>query len=184
MSRPTPVAFLLTLAAAAAGCAGTSTPERARGARHGLQRPLALAQAPDDAPAKPRWFVDAERSLVGTWANTAARTDAIPKIEIVVEGGVLKIQPWGRTHPHDTPFGPPDPLLVLSRYSDRQPAPEGKAFAFATHKADFAMKFFTLTLRDRELDLEEVTVFTDNSGRSNRVYYATFAKRQARGARP
>ena len=174
--RTLAVAVFVVSAAVAAGCSVADRRARLVAVPSSSQRPLALTQAEADAPNKPRWLAEGEQLLVGTWVNTAARTDAIPKVEILMEGGVLKMQPWGRTHPEDTPFGPPDPLRVLSRRSDRQPAPEAKVVAFATHRADFALKYFTLTFRDGKLDLEEVTVFTDGSGRSNRIYYATFAK--------
>jgi hypothetical protein len=118
---------------------------------------------------------------VGTWTNTADRTDSVPKIDVLMDGEVLKVRFWGRTHPQDSPFGPPDPLHVLSPYGDGGPHPAvaagARAVAFATHKSDFAMHYSTLTLREQVLHLDMVTIFTDGSGRSDRTYHATFAKR-------
>lgn len=132
---------------------------------------LAIAQ-----DAKPKWLDDAEKALLGTWENTNTKTNSIPRIEILVEEDTLKIRIWGRTLPKDSPYGPPDKLNVLSPRADIEVATKDTAVAFATHTADFAIKHFTLRLRDDVIHLEGITIFTDESGRSNRIYNATFKK--------
>ena len=126
--------------------------------------------------AKPKWFAKAEQSLLGTWTNTNPDTQNIPKLDILFENDALKIRIWGRTHPKDSPFGPPDKLFVLFRRSDIKEEPRPEAIAFATHKADYALHYFTLKLRDGVIHLEGVTMFTDDSGRSDRSYVAAFSK--------
>jgi len=139
----------------------------------------ALVHAEEAKPATPpRWLLKAESALTGTWLNTNEATKSIPKVEIFHDGPTLKIRIWGRTHPQDTPFGPPDELLVLSNHSDpanRPPTPS-IATAFATHKADFAIRHFTLRLSDDGLRIEGVTVFTDDSKRSHRIIVETYKK--------
>ena len=134
----------------------------------------------DDAkqPEAPKWVLKAEDALVGTWLNTNPATQSIPKVEIFRDGAQLKIRFWGRTHPQDTPFGPPDALFVLSDYSEaaNRSSKPPIATAFATHKADFAMLHFTLRLSDQGLRIEGVTLFTDDSKRSNRIMVETFKK--------
>ena len=126
---------------------------------------------------KPAWMIKAEKALVGTWENTNPKTQSIPKIEIEFDkDDALVIRFWGRTSPKDSPFGPPDPLLILSSHTDTELPKDFKEIAFATHKADFALKHFTLKLRDDTIHLEGVTIFSDSSGRSNRISTATFKK--------
>lgn len=87
---------------------------------------------------------------------------------------------WGRTHPQDTPYGPPVPLYVLSEYFEPETLPQKQAStsAFATYKADFAIMHFTLRLFDGKLIIESVTLFTDDSKRSNRNITQAFEKKK------
>jgi hypothetical protein len=126
-----------------------------------------------NAPAKGR------EKMLGTWHNLNPETQSIPKIDIVEENGILKIRFWGRTHPEDSPFGPPDPLHLLSTHSDIPAAKvkQTEAVAFATHRADFAIRHFSLKFVGENLHLEGVTLFTDNSKRLDRLYSAVFARR-------
>lgn len=128
--------------------------------------------------APPRWLIAAEDALVGTWLNTNPATQSIPKVEIFRDGPTLKVRFWGRTHPQDTPFGPPDPLFVLSNHSEaaNRPAKPPIATAFATHKADFAIYHFTLRLSEEGLRIEAITLFTDDSKRSDRIVIETYKK--------
>ena len=128
-------------------------------------------------PAKPRWFARAEQSLLGTWMNTNPDTQSIPKLDVLLKDDALKVRFWGRTSPEDRPFGPPDNLLVLAPRSDVEVPTKPEATAFAMHKADFALKYFTLKLNKGVIHLEGVTIFTDDSRRSDRIYVATFRKR-------
>lgn len=129
-------------------------------------------------PQPPKWQVDNENMLCGTWKNTNPETISIPKVEISRKGAILMIRFWGKTHPKDTPSGPPEPLYVLSDHSEAenrlQKQPD--AVAFATHKADFAISHFTLRLSEGRLSAEQVTLFTDDSKRSNRIMVETFKK--------
>jgi hypothetical protein len=143
--------------------------ERAKADLRGAEQALA------EATGKPAGLTAAEASLLGTWVNTAD-TQSVPKLDVLIEGDVLKVRLWGRTHPQDSPFGPPDPLHVLSPYADGFPPPEAQAVAFSLHKADFALVYTTLRVRDGRIHLEQVKIFTDGSGRANRMYHATFAK--------
>lgn len=130
------------------------------------------------ATGKPAWLAAAEASLLGTWVNTSD-TRSVPKLDVLTDGDVLKVRLWGRTQPQDTPFGPPDPLHVLSSHADAgavAPA-AAQAVAFSSHKADFALVHTTLRLRGGVIHLEQVTIYTDGSGRSNRIYHASYAKR-------
>jgi hypothetical protein len=138
-----------------------------------------LVHAEESKPSTPpQWLLKAEGALTGTWLNTNEATKSIPKVEIFHDGPTLKIRFWGRTAPRDTPFGPPDELLVLSNHSDpanRPPTPS-IATAFATHKADFAIRHFTLRLSGDGLRIEGVTLYTDGSKRSNRIVVETYKK--------
>lgn len=138
---------------------------------------LVHAEDPKQA-APPKWLVTAEDALVGTWLNTNEATQSIPKVEILRDGPTLKIRFWGRTSPQDTPFGPPNELFVLSNHSEaaNRPSKPLIATAFATHKAAFAIKHFTLRLSDEGLRIEGITLFTDDSKRSNRIIVETFKK--------
>ena len=153
---------------------------RVEAARANLERARAelqnSEQALADSASKPAWLAAAEASLVGTWVNTA-ETRSVPKLDVLADGDALQVRLWGRTHPQDSPFGPPDPLRVLSTHADGGKPPEAQAVAFSTHKADFALVHTTLRLRGDTLHLEQVTLFTDDSGRSDRMYHATFTKR-------
>ena len=135
--------------------------------------------AEDAPPVKPpAWLTKAEDSLSGTWLNTDEKTQSIPKIEIFRENTVLKARVWGRTHPQDTPFKTPEPLLILSDHSDppnRSKTPP-LATAFATHKADFAVLYLKLTLTREGLQVENIEIFTDNSKRSNRIIFTSYQK--------
>lgn len=130
-------------------------------------------------PVKPpAWLTQAEDALSGTWLSTDEKTQSIPKIEIFRENTVLKARFWGRTHPQDTPFKTPEPLLVLSDHSD--PANRSKtpplATAFATHDAVFALLYFKLTLTKEGLQVETIEIFTDSSKRSNRITFTSYRK--------
>jgi hypothetical protein len=133
-------------------------------------------EAKEDQP--PKWQVENENKLSGTWLNLNPATRSIPKVEIFREGAILKIRVWGRTHPQDTPHGPPDALFVLSDVSEQENRPSKPlpAVAFATHKADFAIYHFTLRLSEGKLTIEKVTLFLDDSKRSNRIEVHTFKK--------
>jgi hypothetical protein len=67
---------------------------------------------------------------------------------------------------------------VLSNHSEaaNRPSKPLIATAFATHKAAFAMYYFTLRLSDEGLRIERVTLFTDDSKRSNRIMVETYKK--------
>ena len=130
-------------------------------------------------PTAPKWLLQAEDSLVGTWLNTNEATQSIPKVEIFRDGPALQIRFWGRTGSQDTPFSPVDALFVLSDYSERalHPPKPPTTIAFATHQAGFAIKHFTLRLTDDGLRIEAVTLFTDDSRRSNRTQVETYRKK-------
>ena len=140
-----------------------------------LTCPICHAKIPKQSE-QPKWLVTAENALIGTWLNTNEATQSIPKVEIFRKDLTLKIRFWGRTHPQDTPFGPPDALFVLSDYSGtvNRVSKLPVAIAFSTHKSDFAIHHFTLRLSDGELRIESITLFTDNSKRSNRIMVETY----------
>lgn len=143
------------------------------------QRAQAQAQAPRPRyrVAGTRWEAGNGKALLGTWLNPDPQTMSMPKVEITEEAGAYKIRFWGQLNATNAaPFGPPTDLFLLSGHLDSTATNvlNATTVAFATHRAGFADKHFTLHLIDGELQLQEVIIFTDGSRRSNRLYHGVF----------
>ncbi len=109
--------------------------------------------------------------LDGTWINTDQNTRSIPKIRIFSSAkGGPQMEWWGRTHPHDSKYGPLKLHLLGDSTEDRSPDKHG----YATQDSGFADNIFFITTSGDQLVLESLTLFKDNSGRSNYRKRLTF----------
>lgn len=113
--------------------------------------------------------------LDGTWINSDPNTRSIPKIRISTspENG-SRLEWWGRTHPEDTRYGPLELHLLGDSVGDHSPDKHG----YATEDSGFADYIFLVTTSADDLVLECLTLFKDDSGRSNYRQRLIFKKQQ------
>ena len=102
----------------------------------------------------------------GVWKNVDDNTRGLTKLDIQVANESVSIDAWGRCHPEDCHWG----RVPATPYA-RDVSSQTKATAVAitvTYKTSFEES--TLVIRpagSERLEVEMVTRFTDNSGRSS-----------------
>ena len=102
--------------------------------------------------------------LEGVWVNNDSNTRSIPKIEISSRPeGCTDLVWWGRTHPEDSRYGPFDLTMLGDSPGDDAPNKVG----YATQDFGFADEIFVVKRDGDAIVLESLTVFKDDSGRSN-----------------
>lgn len=103
-----------------------------------------------------------QNKFLGKWVNVDPETRDISSIVVKKENDSWTIQAWGKCHPTDCEWG----AVPLNMIGD---STTDKTFdcAFAEWKFDFSMKYLTMRIQGDKLVVEKITVFKDNSNRSN-----------------
>lgn len=110
--------------------------------------------------------------FLGEWVNINSDTDGITRLIISSSYQGTKIRAFGQCHPHDCDWGTTELRLVVENQYSNHPT-----FAIARWDKDFAEKALILHLTDNALTVEQYTVFTDDSGRSNYRNVSKFRRR-------
>lgn len=106
------------------------------------------------------------RELTGSWRNTDPHTRGITVVEISPRGSGYQIQVWGSCHPEDCDWGTERIQLFTSSVED---STEAATLSFlATYSTSFSEKtVIGRPLNSNRLEIQVLTRFTDETGRSN-----------------
>ena len=111
--------------------------------------------------------------LDGIWINSDPNTESIPKIEITSdEDGKTELVWWGKTHPQDSRYAPLRLTLLGTSVADKAP----NKYGYTTQESGFANMVFFVERQDDKIVLRKLTVFKDESGRSNYHQTLTFGR--------
>lgn len=116
-----------------------------------------------EAPAVETWL--------GEWINTDANTRSTTKLKIHRVDGKLVAQGFGKCHPTDCDWGTTP--LYLSVGTDGAEAVIG----LASWDHGFKKHHIVARLRSGKLIVESTVIYKDESGRANRSYTETFARK-------
>ena len=103
----------------------------------------------------------AQERFTGTWDNVDPATGGL-KLMVSVEAGEFQIRAWGKCQPTDCDWGTVPLHLIGSSVED-----QSFERAFATWDPEFATTHLMIHIDGEQLAVEIVTIFKDESGRSN-----------------
>ena len=114
-----------------------------------------------------------QNNFLGKWFNVDPETRDITTIIVKKKNDSWTIQAWGKCHPKDCDWG----VVPLNMIGD---STTDKTFdcAFAEWKFDFSTKYLKMRMQGDQLVVEKITVFKDNSNRSN--YRSLFLMKQSK----
>ena len=103
-----------------------------------------------------------QNKFPGKWFNVDPETPTITTIIVKKKNDSWTIQAWGKCHPKDCDWG----AVPLNMIGD---STTDKTFdcAFAEWKFDFKTTYLTMRMQGDQLVVETISVFKDNSNRSN-----------------
>jgi hypothetical protein len=147
--------------------------------------PALLKRRPDAPPpppaaagsttsSAPKYGID---YFTGSWGNVDAQTRGITRLAIRADGSNMFVRAWGRCHPNDCEWGE----VPAQAYGEgvSTPATANIRTLSALFKTNFDEA--TLTIRPGDgatLTVDDMTHFTDNSGRANFTSSQTFRRAQ------
>lgn len=100
--------------------------------------------------------------LEGEWVSMSPRTRGITRMVITSEPDGHIVEAWGKCHPSDCAWGRTGLTRVGKSVEDRT-----FTSGYAVWEPSFASKHVLLSLEQRVLRVETVTVFRDRSRRSS-----------------
>jgi len=104
-------------------------------------------------------------SYIGNWVNVDAQTRGIKAIQIGVQDGQFQMRAWGACHPNPCKWGQANVSFLAPNVSSQD-----VASATAVYRPGFSIQRLTMRLdASGILEVEVMTHFTDNSGRSDYV---------------
>lgn len=110
-------------------------------------------------------------AFAGVWKNKDDLTRGITKLDIKVEGTAVSVEAWGACHPHDCDWG----RTTAIPYKRDVSSQAGIVAIAAPFKTTFAERLLIINFvgidHRAALEVQDLTQFTDNTGRSN--YAAT-----------
>ena len=104
----------------------------------------------------------AQESFIGAWDNVDPATGGLTRIIISVDTGEVEIRAWGSCQPTDCDWGTVPLYLIGSSIGDQT-----FERAFATWPHPDLTSHMMLHRDGPHLAVEIITIFTDESGRSN-----------------
>jgi len=101
-------------------------------------------------------------NIIGLWSNIEDDARGTTKLAISRNGNKWEIEGWGACHPSDCNWGKTSLHLLGTSISDTS-----SIRGLAVWDFGFSMHYVILRVEDKQLFVENFTVFKDNSGRSN-----------------
>lgn len=115
----------------------------------------------------------------GTWKNVDRNTRGITALKIDVHGTTVRLQAWGACEPTECDWG----KVQATAYASGISADLGQSASVlsAVFGQDFKETFLYITLQKGDrIKVHSLTRFTDHSGRSNYVTFASFKRGRTR----
>jgi hypothetical protein len=121
------------------------------------------------------------RQFSGTWKNVDPETGGLTTLRIDVSGTRVRIQAWGKCHPHDCAWGYAEGTAYAPSVADD--LAETAQAVSTIYITSFSQTI--LVIRPAEggqLEVELMTKFTDQSGRASYRVVERFGRVEAKGA--
>ncbi|NLI75883.1 MAG: hypothetical protein GX442_05500 [Candidatus Riflebacteria bacterium] len=122
-------------------------------------------------------FADIDQ-ILGNWKNTEPLTRGLPLVEIAAKGHILTVHAWGKGHPVDLDWGTVEAVAYAEKVES--PLPKEAIAISAVFKTSYSETILIIRpIEGNQLKVENLTRFTDDSGRSAFRKEYTFTRTDA-----
>jgi hypothetical protein len=117
----------------------------------------------------------------GTWVNIDPGTGGLTRLRVEVKGTRVGIQAWGKCHPRDCAWGYAEGTAYGPSVTDN--LAETAQAVSTIYITSFSQKILILRpVEGGQLEVEVMTKFTDQSGRTSYRRVERFSRVEAKGA--
>lgn len=121
------------------------------------------------------------KQFSGTWRNTDPATGGLTALRIEVRGTRVMIQAWGKCHPRDCAWGHAEGTAYGPSVADN--LAETAQTVSTIYITSFSQTILIIRpAEDGQLEVEWLTKFTDQSGRTSYRRVERFSRAEAKGA--
>lgn len=113
--------------------------------------------------------------FTGSWTNVDPDTSGVTRVAVVATANGIEVHVWGRCHPTDCDWGTVQGYAYAGAVQERLPA-QARVIS-AVYRTSFSETIAVMhAVAAGQLQIESLTRFLDNSGRTSYSSVATFAR--------